>query len=52
MTFGASASYDVALGIYILPNGTVEIHELPEDRTTKEERVSQNIDSAVEYSTM
>ena len=52
VTLASSASYDIALGIYVLPDGTVEIHEIPEDRITEEERVSQHTDSAVEYSTM
>ena len=34
-------AYDVALGIYVLPDGTVEIHEVPEERTTERERIEQ-----------
>ena len=32
---------DVGLGIYVLPDGTVEIHEVPEERTTERERIRQ-----------
>ena len=37
------STYDVALGVYVLPDGTVEIHELPEERTTASESITERI---------
>ena len=34
-------THDVGLGIYVLPDGAVEIHEVPEGRTTERERIRQ-----------
>ena len=39
--FPGGAIFDVALGIYVLPDGSVEIHELPEERTTERARIDQ-----------
>ena len=36
-------THDVALGIYVLPDGTIEIHEIPEERTVERERVSKRV---------
>ena len=32
---------EIALGVYVLPDGSVEIHEIPEERTTETEGISQ-----------
>ena len=37
----AGTTFDIALGIYVLPDGSLEIHEIPEERTTGTERIRQ-----------